>query len=127
MKPENKLDKILKYLYNEYEKEKLNYEHSKTICHLSELKVNPTEAHMVLLKLNADGYVDMSDSNQWMFRINYNGILFSRSGGYKQALNDLKRKRIKNDIYNVIVALGTFLAGAYAIWAIWKEISNCVC
>ncbi len=127
MKPENKLDKILKYLYNEYEKEHLKYEHSKTICHLSELKVNPTEAHMVLLKLNADGYVDMSDSNQWMFRINYNGILFSRSGGYKQALNDLKRKRIKNDIYNVMVALGTFLAGAYAIWAIWKEISNCVC
>ena len=82
---------------------------------------------MVLLILNADGHVDMSDSNQWMFQINYNGILFCRSGGYKQELYDLKRKRIKNDIYNVAVGLGTFLAGTYALWAIWKEFSNCVC
>jgi hypothetical protein len=127
MKPENKLDKILTYLFVEYEKENLKYEHSKTICHLAELKVNPTEAYMVLLKLYADGYVDMSDSNQWMFQINYNGILFCRSGGYKQELKDLNRKRIKNDIYNVMVALGTSLAGAYAIWEIWKEVSNCIC
>ena len=127
MKPEEKLDKILTYLYTEYEKENLKYEHSKSICHFAELKVNPTEAYMVLLKLNADGYVDMLDSNQWSFQINYNGILFCRSGGYKQELNDLKRKRIKNDIYNVVVGLGTFLAGAYALWEIWKEISNCIC
>jgi len=127
MKPEDKLDQILTYLYNEYEKENLKYEHSKSICHFAELKVNPTEAYMVLLKLNADGYVDMSDSNQWLFQINYNGILFHRSGGYKQELNDLKRKRIKNDIYNVVVGLGTFLAGAYGLWAIWKELSNCIC
>lgn len=127
MKPEYKLDKILTYLYNEYEKENIKYEHSKTICHFAELKVNPTEAYMVLLKLNSDGYVNMSDSNQWMFQINYDGILFYRSGGYKQELNDLKRKRIKNDIYNVVVGLGTFLAGSYGLWAIWKEISNCIC
>ena len=127
MKPEDKLDKILTYLYSEYEKENIKYEHSKAICHLAELNVNPTEAYMVLLKLNSDGYVNMSDSNQWKFQINYNGILFHRSGGYKQELNDLKRKRIKNDIYNVVVGLGTFLAGAYGLWAIWKELSNCIC
>ncbi len=126
MKPEEKLDKILTYLYTEYEKENLKYEHSKSICHFAELKVNPTEAYMVLLKLNTDGYVDMLDSNQWSFQINYNGILFCRSGGYKQELNDLKRKRIKNDIYNVVVGLGTFLAGAFALWEFWKEISNCI-
>lgn len=125
MKPEDKLDKILTYLFDEYEKENLKYEHSKIICHFAELKVNSTEAYMVLLKLNEDGYVDMLDSNQWMFQINYNGILFCRSGGYKQELKDLNRKRIKNDIYNVMVALGTSLAGAYAIWEIWKEISSC--
>jgi len=127
MKPEDKLDLVLTYLFDEYEKESLKYEHSKTICYFAELKVNPTEAYMVLLKLNSDGYVDMSDSNQWMFQINYNGILFCRFGGYKQELNDLKRKRIKNDIYNVMVALGTSLAGLYAIWAIWKQISETLC
>ena len=86
MKPEDKLDKILTYLYNEYEKEDLKYEHSKTICQVADLKVNPTEAYMVLLKLNGDGFVDMLDSNQWMFKLNYNGIVFCRSGGYKQEL-----------------------------------------
>lgn len=127
MKPEEKLDQILKYLYNEYQNENLKYAHSKTICHFADLQVNPTEAYTILLKLNADGYVDMSASNQWMFQINYDGILFYRSGGYKQELKDLKRKRIKNDIYNVMVALGTSLAGAYAIWEIYKEVSNCIC
>jgi hypothetical protein len=127
MKPEEKLDKILTYLYTEYEKENLKYEHSKSICHFAELKVNPTEAYMVLLKLNADGYVDMLDSNQWSFQINYNGILFCRSGGYEQELKDLKRTRFKNDIYNVMVAVGTSLAGLYAVWQIWIEISKRIC
>ncbi len=124
MKPEEKLDKILSYLYNEYENENIKYEHSKSICHFAELNVNPTEAHIVLLKLNLDRYVDISDSNQWSFRINYNGILFCRSGGYKQALKDLKGKRIKSDIYSIMVALGTSLAGLYAVWQFWIEFSK---
>lgn len=124
MKPEDKLDTILMYLYKQYEKDNLKFEHSNMICHYVELKVNATETYMILLKLKVDGYVDMSDSNQWMFQINYNGILFCRCGGYKQQLKDLNRKRIKDDIYNVMVAVGTSLAGAYAIWEFLKEISN---
>jgi hypothetical protein len=124
MKPEDKLDTILMYLYEQYDKDNLKFEHSNTICHYVELKVNPTETYLILLKLNADGYIDMSDSNQWMFQINYNGILFCRCGGYKQQLKDLNRKRIKDDIYSVMVAVGTSLAGAYAIWEFLKEISS---
>ena len=127
MKPEEKLDEILKYLFSEYEKGNIRQQHSKAICELAELKVEPHEAYMILEKLNLDGYLTVSESNQWMFIINYDGILFHRYGGYKQELNDLKRKRIKNDIYNVAVALGTFLAGGFALWSIWKEFSNCVC
>ncbi|MEQ8812883.1 MAG: hypothetical protein RIE59_27675 [Imperialibacter sp.] len=127
MSPEDKLDQVLTYLYSEYEKGSLKFEHSKTICHSAELKVSPSESYMVLLKLNSDRYVDMSDANQWEFRINYDGILFNRSGGYKQQLKDLSRQRIKNDIYNAVVGLGTLLAGAYGLWAIWKEFSNCSC
>lgn len=127
MKPEENLDAILSYLFNEYEKEKLGYVHSKSICQLGNLKVNSAEAYMTLLKLNSDNYVDMLDSNQWMFQINYNGILFIRSGGYKQKLKDLKRKRIKEDIYNVMIAVGTSLAGLYAIWQFWIELSKNSC
>ena len=127
MTPEEKLDQILTSLHKEYQKENLKYRHCKEICEFSQLKVNPNEAYMILLKLNQDGYVNVLESNQWSFQINYNGILFYRSGGYVQELKDLKRKRIKNDIYNVVVGLGTFLAGAYGLWAIWKEFSNCVC
>lgn len=101
--------------------------HSKNICHFAGLKVEPHEAYLILEKLSLDGHLTVNDSNQWMFEINYNGVLFVRYGGYKQEFKDLNRKRIKNDIYNVAVGLGTFLAGAFALWSIWKEFSNCAC
>lgn len=124
MKPEKKLDYILNYLCKEYIKESISYKHSKNICQLAELDVNPSEAYMILLKLNSDGYVDMLESNQWMFQINYNGILFNRNGGYTQELEDSKRKRLKDDIFNGIIAIGSLLAGIYAIWQIWIELTK---
>ncbi|WP_258105855.1 hypothetical protein [Marinoscillum sp. MHG1-6] len=120
MNPEQKLDKVLTYLNREYANENIKFQHSDNICKLAKLDITPSEAYMVLQKLNSDRYVNVSDSNQWMFQINYNGIVFIRSGGYKQQLKDLKRKRIKNDIYNVAVGLGTLLAGLYALVEIWK-------
>ena len=101
--------------------------HSKYICQLAGLKFEPYESYLILEKLSLDGHVRVNESNKWMFEINYNGVLFVRYGGYKQEFKDLKRKRIKNDIYNVAVGLGTFLAGVFALWSIWKELSNCVC
>lgn len=127
MTPEEKLDKILLYLFTEYTKGKIPFEHSKNICINAGLNISPTESYLILLKLNSDGYVDMSDSNQWLFQINYNGILFFNSGGYYQELKDLKRKRVKNDIYNVVVGLGTFLAGLYALLQFLKEILTIRC
>lgn len=127
MKPEEKLDKILKYLYSEYEKGNINQQPSKFTCESAGVRVNHQEAYMILEKLNLDGYLNVGELNKNMFIINYEGILFHRSGGYKQELNDLKRKRIKKDIYNVIVGLGSFLAGIFATWSIWKEISSCIC
>jgi hypothetical protein len=119
MKPEKKLDKILNYLHQEYTKDNINYVHSKVICQLADLNVNPSEAFLILDKLNIDGYVQVSQDNQWMFKINYNGILFHQNGGYHQEIKDLKRKRFKEDIFNVIIAGGTLLAGFYAIWQLW--------
>jgi len=124
MKPELKLDHILKYLYEEYSKENILYRHSKEICLLSNLKVSPSEAYLILLKLNVDGYVDMSDTNQWMFKVNYNGILFHRQGGYETQLKDVNRKRIKEEIYNIITAFGATIAGLYAIWQFCIEFSK---
>ena len=122
MNPEKKLDKVLKYLYAEFTEENIKFQHSKSICEFGELNVNPAEAYMILNKLNIDGYVDVFESNQWCFKINYNGILFHRNGGYQQELKDLKRKRFKEDTFNIIIAVGTLLAGLYAIWQLWLEI-----
>lgn len=122
MKPEEKLDRILKYLYDEFEKGNAQLRHSKSICQLAGLKINSNEAYMILEKLNLDGYLTVSDSNQWMFSINYEGIMFLRYGGYKQQLKDIKRKRLKNDLYNILVAVGTSLAGFYALWQVWIEL-----
>ncbi|MBE7661475.1 hypothetical protein [Tenacibaculum finnmarkense] len=127
MKPEEKLDKVLNYLYSEYIKGNMEQKHSKNICNSAGLKIHNHEAYLMLEKLSLDGYLKVNDSNKWMFEINYNGVLFVRYGGYKQEFKDLNRKRIKNDIYNVTVGLGTFLAGAFALWSIWKEFSSFVC
>ncbi|EKF56246.1 hypothetical protein I215_01948 [Galbibacter marinus] len=122
MNPENKLDHVLKYLYDQYQKENLTHDHCKDICKLAQLNVNQSESYIILSKLQHDGYVDTLSQNKWLFRINYNGILFHRYGGYKQKLKDVKRDRFKKDIYNWMIAIGTSLAGLYALWQFWLEI-----
>jgi len=122
MNPENKLDQILLYLYNEYQRKNLNHNHSIDICELAGLNVDSEESYLILLKLNHDGYVDVSNSSRNLFRLNYNGIFFHRSGGYKQKLKDLERDRFKKDIYNWMIAIGTSLAGLYALWQFGLEI-----
>ncbi|QDW21819.1 hypothetical protein [Flavobacterium sp. KBS0721] len=124
MKPEVKLDHILKFLYEEYLKDNILYVHSKEICHFAELDVSPSEAYLIMEKLNIDGYVDVSHSNQWMFKINYNGVLFHRKGGYEDELRDINRKRTKEDIYNIITAVGAIIAILYAVWQFFIEFSK---
>lgn len=122
MKPEEKLDQILRFLNDSFLKDDIKFQHSKTICELSKLKVSPAEAYMILQKLNLDGYVEVLEENQWMFKINYNGIIFNRTGGYTSSLLDLKRKRFKEEIYNILVAVGTTLAGLYGVWQLFTEL-----
>lgn len=124
MTPESKLDHILKSLYERYKEGHILYLHSKAICELAKLTVPPAEAYLIMVKLNSDGYVDGLETNQWMFKINYEGILFFQEGGYKAQLRDKKRKRIKEDIYNIITATGAIIAGLYAIWQVYIELTK---
>ena len=101
-KPKSELlMKFISYYYfhsSEKVEENIKFQHSRSICEFGELNVNPAEAYMILNKLNIDGYVDVLESNEWCFKINYNGILFHRNGGYQQELKDLKRKRFKEKL-----------------------------
>ncbi|RJE70962.1 hypothetical protein BGP76_09295 [Reichenbachiella sp. MSK19-1] len=75
--------------------------HSKSICELTGLKINPHEAYIISEKLSLDGHLTVDESDKWVFSINYEGIMFHRYGGYKQQLKDIKRKRLKDDLYKI--------------------------
>lgn len=124
MKPVEKLDGVLKYLYNEYLNGKVDFDHSNNICEKSKLLISPGEAYLILSKLHMDNYLIISSANNHMFKINYNGILFHLNGGYTQELADINRKRFKDEVFNWIIAIGTFLAGLYAIWQLLLELKN---
>ena len=114
----SKLDSVLEWMY-------LNNKpsHSKDICENANIKVSDNEAYKILCKLSKDGYADVVN-NIWVFEINYNGIIFFESGGYKAEIQDLKSRRNLHDRINKIVALGTFLAGIYALIETLKFLLN---
>ncbi|MCB0735993.1 MAG: hypothetical protein KDC92_00675 [Bacteroidetes bacterium] len=104
-----KLDAVLKHMTVNPQSE-----HSKTICENANLDIEADEANRILKKLNTDKYVDMTE-NQWCYEINYNGIIFSESGGYNGQISEIKSKRTYQSLLNIIVALGTFCAGIYGL------------
>ncbi len=97
MTSHKKLDKALEIMYKEYENGNSLFLHSKSVCEKAKLKVKPQEAHLILRKLNYDEYLDVDISNEWIFRINCNGVLFYLNGGYAVCNKHKRLKKFKKD------------------------------
>ena len=56
-------------------------------------------------------------NNVVLFAVNLKGILFwnEGKGGYVQQLKDIKAEKYRLNLLNIIIALGTGLAGLYAL------------
>ena len=116
-----KLDTVLSYLCNEFEKGNIGHQHSKDICQKAGLNVVPSEAYLILDKLNFDFYLDVSNTNQWMFCINYNGIVFNAKGGYTKQIKDLKIERLKKKLHNAIVIIGIIIGAIFSVYKIFQS------
>ncbi len=83
-------------------------------------------------KLVDDGYLvdtkeGVGDNKNYLVKLN--GIIFSESGGYEQQYKDAKARRYQTNLSNAVIALGTGLAGLYALvqFGEWILSRSCHC
>ena len=81
----------------------------------------------VTTKLVKDGYildnVKVTNHNVKV-EITFEGRLFYESGGYTEQLRQSKSKTNRQNLLNIIVALGTGFAGVYALWQFYLGVVN---
>jgi hypothetical protein len=71
------------------------------------------EIDSILIKLMEDKYIFRFDGN---YALTVAGRMFIEQGGYKQQLENEKRKAIKEVVYIYAVGIGTALAGLYGLF-----------
>ncbi|OFY96139.1 MAG: hypothetical protein A3K10_13790 [Bacteroidetes bacterium RIFCSPLOWO2_12_FULL_31_6] len=85
----------------------------------------------VVQKLENDKYIvplgGNSESNEEEYTITFEGIVFNSNGGYvKQKQKETIAKKLKH-VETCAIAIGTALAGLYALYSFFKEINFCNC
>ena len=110
------LDKILNYSYDnnlmftEYDIKKY-FENDKemSLLGIGDIK-------LILDKLANDSYIDNKTyGTDRQYRITWNGKYFKENGGYIQQRKDIKAKKYRENLLNVIMSLGTGFAGLYGL------------
>ncbi len=124
----NRIEKIQFLLEEFYNPENPTANHNLV---LSEFygKFQPKDIHEIIYKLEKDGYLTNIEFYKGGVggNITFEGGLFYESGGYAQQLKDVKSKRFRQSLSNIIVAFGAGLAGLYALWQIYIGILNHFC
>lgn len=87
------------------------------------------EIDILLLKLSKDDYIEKpyGDGNpivKTYYRLTLDGQIFYQNGGYKQEKKIAKIRLLKDEVYTYSVAVGTLLAGLYALFEILKWFAN---
>ena len=119
--PEEQLDYVLKYLYNDEEFQETQEQISQRI----KTKISNKDLHLILEKLVHDGYVYFSfvknggkPTDERTFYISFSGRLFLRRGGFQKESKILKRKNRWTIAKTIAATLNAISILAIAIWGV---------
>ena len=109
------IDDILKIIY---QSKQLNVETLYRDIRSKQILLHDMEIETILVKLKEDKYLLNFPNGHYGLTVS--GRVFIEKGGYKQELNNEKRKALKDQIYIYAVGAGTVLAGLYGLFEMLK-------
>ena len=126
----NRIEKIQLILEEFYNPKNLTANHNLIFSEFSD-KLEAKDIHEIIYKLEKDGFLTHLD---WYTggvggNITFEGGLFYDNGGYIENERRIKAETNRQVMINIIVALGTGLAGIYALvqLVMYIFVSYCSC
>ena len=121
LSPLQKLDRVIGILANSGGNQKSKAQ----IIFEANDEITYVDIEMLFNKLIKDGYAekpygDSNPLNQTIYVLTFEGLIFYQKGGYKKEEKIIKLRLLKDEVYTYSVAIGTGLAGLYALFEMLK-------